>query len=55
MNMNRTQKDEFKNPSPLVQSGFLGILAAMVFGLLMLSLLGLPFWLPMLIESILTH
>ncbi len=55
MNMNRTQKDEFKNPGPLIQSGIPGLLAALVFGILMLSLLGMPFWLPMLIEGILTH
>ncbi len=53
MNVSRAHKDEFKNTSPIIQHGLTGLLAAAVFGILMLSLLGMPFWLPMLVEGVL--
>jgi len=55
MNISRTPKNELNNTGPIIQHGIPGLLAAILFGFLMLSLLGLPFWLPMLVEGILAR
>ncbi len=52
MDMTRDPKDDLKSNGSLIQHGIPGLLAAILFGVLMLSLLGLPFWLPMLIEGL---